>query len=125
VNADTPYRATNAADAADNAADDVVVVVVSAPDAVVAGAIADAVVDEGVAACVNIVAGVTSVYRWKGAVERAQEHLLMIKTTRARYPALQTVVMRLHPYEVPECLALPVAAGLPAYMSWVRDAVSL
>ncbi len=109
---------------AGNRDDDVIVVYVTAPDADVAAAIADAVVGEGVAACVNVVAGVTSVYRWKGQVERAQEQLLLIKTTRARYQALQAVVLRVHPYELPECVAVPVTAGLEGYLAWVRDAIS-
>ena len=99
---------------------DACVILCNAPDADVAGAIARALVDARLAACVNIGAPVRSVYRWKGAVEEAQEVPLMIKTTRARYPAVEAAIRTAHPYEVPEIVAIPVVAGLADYLGWVQ-----
>ena len=88
------------------------------PDPDSARRIADALVDERLAACVNVLPGVQSTYRWEGNVERADEVLLLIKTTRVRLPALQERIKTLHPYELPEVLAVE-AGGLPAYLQWV------
>jgi periplasmic divalent cation tolerance protein len=103
---------------------DALVVLITAPDGAEAARIAELLVGEALCACVNIVPGVTSIYRWKGAVEQSTEVLCLIKTTRDRYPALAARVVQLHPYEVPEVLALPVAAGLDAYLSWMSASVS-
>ena len=88
------------------------------PDPESARHIADALVEERLAACVNVLPGVHSTYRWQGKVERADELLLLIKTTRVRLPALQERIKTLHPYELPEVLAVE-AGGLPAYLQWV------
>lgn len=93
------------------------------PDAASAERIAAALVEEHLAACVTIVPGLRSVYRWQGAIERADEHLLLIKTTADEYPALQARLQTLHPYELPELLAVEAVDGLPAYLQWVADAV--
>jgi periplasmic divalent cation tolerance protein len=76
-------------------------------------------VDERLAACVNMLAGCTSVYRWQGARERAEETILLIKTTRERFPALEQRLRAVHPYELPEIVALSPEAVLPAYAAWV------
>ena len=81
--------------------------------------IAEAVVDERLAACVNIVKGLTSIFRWQGQRETASECLLLIKTRKACYPALEARVRELHPYEVPEIIALSLEAGLKAYLDWM------
>lgn len=81
--------------------------------------IARALVTERLAACVNILSPMTSVYRWKGAVEHEVERQLVIKTTADRVAAVQTRVRELHPYELPELLVLPVADGGAAYLDWV------
>jgi len=87
-------------------------------------AIAKAVVRNRLAACVNLVLGpVQSIYRWKGKVEVAREHLLVIKTTRKRLKALEREVLRLHSYDVPEFLVLPVSAGSVKYLSWLNQSV--
>lgn len=87
--------------------------------------IARAVVERRLAACVNIFPGaVLSIYRWKGKVESAREKLLIIKTSRARLAKLQTEVERLHSYDVPEFIALPIVAGARAYLDWLQGAVS-
>ena len=84
--------------------------------------IARAVVEQRLAACVNILPGaVTSIYRWKGKVESARERLLLIKTSRKRLSKLQASVERLHSYELPEFIALPVAAGSSAYLAWLQE----
>jgi periplasmic divalent cation tolerance protein len=85
-----------------------------------AEAIADRLVEEGRAACVQVLGPMASTYRWRGAVERAEEWLLVAKTTRAAYPAAEALIRQLHPYEVPEITALPVVAGFEAYLAWVR-----
>jgi periplasmic divalent cation tolerance protein len=89
------------------------------PDREVGQRIARALVDEKLAACVNLLPGVHSVYRWQGAVESADEVLLIAKTTATRFAALRDRLAALHPYELPEVIAVDVAAGLPAYLEWV------
>ncbi len=81
--------------------------------------IATALVDERLAACVNLVAPLTSIYRWQGAVERAEETLLVIKTRRALVPRLGARVQELHSYDVPELVVLPIVAGAASYLAWL------
>lgn len=90
------------------------------PDADCAARIARALVDERLAACVNLLPGARSVYRWQGEVEQADEVLLLIKTTSARLDALLARMQALHPYELPEVVAVEVAGGLPAYLDWIE-----
>ena len=100
---------------------DVAVVVLStAPDAETAERLSRSLVDERLAACVSRLPGIKSLYHWEGAVEEAEEVLLVIKTHAARAPELTRRLRELHPYEVPEILVLPVAAGLPGYLEWIR-----
>jgi periplasmic divalent cation tolerance protein len=101
-------------------AGDAVVVLVACPDEETAGAIARALVEERLAACVSATAEVRSVYRWRGAVEDARERLLVVKARADRLDALAARVVELHPYEVPEILALPVARALGPYLEWLR-----
>lgn len=91
------------------------------PDAASARRIADALVGERLAACVNLLPGISSVYRWQGRVERAEEVLLVVKTTRDRLEALTQRVQALHPHELPEVIAVDIAGGLPAYLAWIVD----
>jgi periplasmic divalent cation tolerance protein len=81
--------------------------------------IALAVVEAQLAACVNILPRVQSIYRWQGVVESATEIPLFIKSTAANYPALEKLIAALHPHAVPEIIALPITQGLPAYLNWV------
>jgi len=97
---------------------DTLLVITNLPDRASAETLAKALVDRRAAACVNILAPCRSVYRWKGAVETAEEHPLFAKTTRDRYALLEQVVRELHPYELPEIIAVPLG-GLPAYLEWV------
>lgn len=87
-----------------------------------AGAIARTLVDERLAACVNVLPPMTSTYRWKGAVEQEREQQLVIKTARAGIPALHARLVELHPYELPEFLVLD-AAGSAAYAGWIAENV--
>jgi periplasmic divalent cation tolerance protein len=93
----------------------------SCPDAASAQTLAEAVVGEGLAACVNHLPGIRSTYRWKGEVTTDSEELLLIKTTEARFAALKERILALHPYELPELIAVPVTLGHSAYLDWVRD----
>lgn len=103
---------------------DALVCLCTCPGADVAARIARALVEERLAACVNVLPGVRSVYRWQGAVEEADEVLLVAKTTRAALPALRARLPALHPYELPELVAVEVADGLPAYLRWIADNVA-
>lgn len=99
--------------------EDILIVLTNCPDADTAGRIASLLVEKRLAACVNILAPCSSVYRWEGKVERATEVPLLAKTTRAGYPALEAAIREAHPYELPEIVAVPLSAGLPDYLSWV------
>lgn len=94
-------------------------VMTNLPDLPAAQAMARALVGAKLAACVNILPAVQSIYRWQGAVEEAQEVTLLIKTTQTRFAQLQQAIVAAHPYEVPEVIALPVADGHPPYLHWV------
>ena len=83
-----------------------------------------ALVEGGLAACVNVVPAVTSIYRWKGRLEKQEERLLVIKTRADRFDALREALVALHPYEVPEVLALPVAGGHGPYLDWLDENVN-
>ena len=101
-----------------------IVVLCSCPDGAVAARIAAALVEEGLAACVNRTAGVRSTYSWQGALCDEAEVMLTIKTLSTRYPALEARIRALHPYEVPEIIALPVVAGSTGYLDWVAQGSS-
>ena len=97
----------------------VLVVMVTAPSADKAAEIARALVEERLAACGNVVPQLRSIYRWEGAVQDEAEALLLLKTTRARLEALRARVLSLHPYQVPEVIALPVEGGHAGYLAWI------
>ena len=108
-----------------SAAGKYVVVLVTCGSRAEAQRIARAIVSQRLAACANLLeAPVHSVYRWKRKVESAREFLLLIKTSARRLPALQAEVKRLHSYDVPEFIALPILAGSPAYLRWLAACVS-
>jgi periplasmic divalent cation tolerance protein len=98
---------------------DALLILTNCPDEESANTIALAVVEEKLAACVNILPRVQSIYRWQGAVESASEIPLLIKSTATNYPALEKRIAELHPYDVPEIVALPITHGLPAYLNWL------
>lgn len=91
------------------------------PDLATAETLATRLVEEGLVACVNIVPGMRSVYAWRGAVERSDECLLLMKTVAARFAAIEARVKALHSYELPELIAVPISEGLPEYLQWVTD----
>jgi periplasmic divalent cation tolerance protein len=92
--------------------------------AAAAETLAGALVELRLAACVNLLPGARSVYRWQEAVERADETLLVAKTSQARYAELEAEVRRRHPYELPEIVAVHLASGLPAYLQWIHDSTA-
>lgn len=100
---------------------EVLLVLTNLPDQASAQRLAEALVENRAAACVNMLAGCSSVYRWQGAVETANEVPLLIKTTRAAYPELEKIFRAHHPYELPEIIAVRVDAGLPGYLQWVAQ----
>jgi len=99
------------------------VVLITAPRGKRAEVLAKGLVAERLAACVNVVPGVVSHYRWQGRLHRDAECLLIAKTTGARLPALERWVRTHHPYTVPEVLALPVTAGAKTYLGWLAEQV--
>ena len=100
------------------------VVLCTCPDEASGARIAKTVVGDGLAACVNRVPGVVSTFRWKGEVQEEQEVLLVIKTSRERLESLTGRIRKLHPYELPEVVAVPVTGGLDEYLAWVGESVS-
>jgi len=99
------------------------IVLCTVPDEAAARQIASVLVEERLAACVNIVPGISSVYRWEGAVETADELLLIVKTTAAAYVQLQERICALHPYELPEVIAVALDQGLPDYLAWIKTSL--
>jgi periplasmic divalent cation tolerance protein len=96
-------------------------VLTNLPDRAAAEKLAERLIAERVAACVNILAPCRSVYRWQGAIERAEEHPLLIKTTAERYDALEQSIRAAHPYELPEVIAVSIERGLAPYLDWVKS----
>src|SRR5919108_4385154 len=96
-------------------------VLTNLPDRATAERLADLLIEQQLAACINILAPCRSVYRWKGAVQHDEEHPMLIKTTAERYAALERALREGHPYELPEIIAVPIERGLPAYLQWVAD----
>ena len=97
------------------------VVYCTCPDLTVANSLAETLVNERLAACVNVLPGVLSIYRWEGQIQRDHEVLLIIKTHSAIYPQLETRIAELHPYSVPEIIALPPQAGAATYLRWIME----
>ena len=104
---------------------DTLLVFTNAPDRTVAMRIAQALVEERLAACVNVLGDCTSVYRWNGAIETAAEIPVIIKTRLARYAEVEGAIRRLHPYELPEIVAVPVVHGLSEYREWVAEETAI
>jgi len=99
----------------------VLVILVTAANQKEAAKIANAMVSANLAACANIVPAIQSIYRWKGKIVKGREVLIILKSTKARYPALEQAIKKLHSYETPEIIALSVSAGLDRYLAWVAD----
>ena len=96
-------------------------ILTNCPDETTAERIAQSLVEQRLAACVNRLAAARSTYRWQGAIEQTVEVPLLIKTTRDRYPELEAAIRALHPYSVPEIIAVPIAAGYAPYLRWVDE----
>jgi periplasmic divalent cation tolerance protein len=103
---------------------DTLLVLTNLPDAGAARTLADYLVGQRLAACVNILAPCRSVYRWQGKVEDAEEVPMLIKTTATRYTELEAAIRAQHPYELPEIVAVPISHGLPGYLVWVAAATN-
>jgi periplasmic divalent cation tolerance protein len=103
---------------------ELLVVMCTCPNNTVAAEIATALIEQDLAACVNRITQVKSWYRWKGQLQQDEEVLLMIKTAVARLPELEVAVRKLHPYELPELIALPITGGSAAYLGWLAETVS-
>lgn len=103
---------------------DQILVLTNVPDQTSAINLAEHLVEQGLAACVNILAPCTSIYHWQGKTERAQEIPVLIKTTQQRYMEVESAICKLHPYELPEIIHVPLAGGLPAYLQWVSEETS-
>lgn len=97
------------------------VVFCTCPDQPTAEKIAHALVENQLAACVNILPNLTSIYTWQGRVESADEHLLIIKSSVQAYPTIETTIRSLHPYELPEIIAISINQGLPEYIHWIHS----
>jgi periplasmic divalent cation tolerance protein len=99
-------------------------VLCTCPEGEAARSLAETLVGERLAACVNILPGLTSVYVWQGALESSREALLLIKTERRAYPRLEARLRELHPYELPEIVAVDIERGLPDYLNWISQCLS-
>ncbi len=97
------------------------VVLCTVPTGDIAVQIARELVQHQLAACVNVIPGITSVYRWKGSITTDAEQLLVIKTSSSLMDSLQKAIQELHPYELPEIIAVPIVGGLPAYLAWINE----
>lgn len=100
---------------------DFYVVLVTVPNNKTAKTIAETLVSEGLAKCVNISDGVKSIFRWEGKIEREEELLLIIKTKKTNFPSLMLKVRELHPYTMPEIIALPIVDGSEEYLAWLNS----
>ncbi len=100
---------------------DSLLVVTNLPDRASAEKLASLLIQRRLAACVNLLAPCVSVYRWRGEVQRDEEHPLLIKTAQDRYAALEAAIRANHPYELPEIIAVSIVHGLPAYLQWVES----
>ena len=96
-------------------------ILTTCPGSISAKNIAQELVSEKLAACVNVVPGVNSFFSWVGKVDTANEHMLVIKTTKKSYSALEKRIKKLHPYELPEIIAVPIHTGLTGYLDWISN----
>jgi periplasmic divalent cation tolerance protein len=99
------------------------IVLCTVPDLDTAEEMANILIADNLAACVNIIPGITSVYRWEDRIEQSDELLLLVKSGATAYKALQAKIVDLHPYELPEIIAVPIQDGLPAYLNWLKQSL--
>ena len=126
MNSETLKATVNNADTVNNEIldNEVILVFTNLPNQASAEKLAEFLVSEHLAACVNLLVPCLSVYQWQGKLEKSTEIPLLIKSTRARYNALEAAILKLHPYELPEIIHVPVTGGLPAYLAWVSQQTS-
>ena len=98
-----------------------ILIISNLPDKKSAMALAEALTDQRLAACVNILGACTSVYRWQGTVESTEEIPVLIKTQRQHFERVEQLIKLMHPYELPEVIMVPISGGLPAYLQWISD----
>jgi periplasmic divalent cation tolerance protein len=98
-----------------------ILVFTNVADVSTAQTLAHRLIEQNLAACVNQLPGVQSIYRWQGVIEQASEITLLIKSTQARYEELENAIRNMHPYQLPEIIALPIVAGFPPYLSWIAQ----
>lgn len=104
---------------------DIIIVLCTYPNLESARQIGTALVEAQLAACVNLCPIGESIYRWKGKIQYTQEAIVLIKTTRQAYPRLEALLIKLHPYDIPEIIALPTEQVLPAYAAWIQESVTI
>lgn len=97
-----------------------IITLCTCPDKDTAEKVARLLVEENLAACVNILPNIKSIYSWQGQVETAEEHLLMIKSPQESYQAIETAILSQHPYELPEIIAIPIEHGFSEYINWIH-----
>jgi len=100
------------------------IILCTCPDKNTAKKLAHLLITKKLAACVNILPGLLSIYSWEEQIESVQEHLLLIKTNKDNYQAVETLLFKNHPYEVPEIIAVPIERGLPEYLEWIDSCLS-
>lgn len=100
------------------------IILCTCPDQESAEIIARLLVERNLAACVNIIPGITSIYRWQEQIESAQEHVLLIKSNKNSYQVVESTILQNHPYELPEIIAIPIEQGLPDYLHWIDSCLS-
>jgi len=105
--------------------DQYLIILNTCPDKESAIRVANFLVENRLAACVNIVPGLTSVYHWQGQIESGEECLLLIKSTRSAYDAVESAIRRIHPYELPEVIAVPLTTGFNGYFAWISSNIVL
>jgi len=106
-------------------AKDTITILTTCPDRMTAESIAKLLVERRYAACINLIDGIHSIYRWKDDIESTEETLLIIKTIKQRYPKVETTILENHPYDTPEVIALDIKNGAPSYLSWIMQATEI
>lgn len=101
------------------------IILTTCPDQLQAETLANSLIEAGLAACVNIIPGLTSIYKWKGELTSGTEVQLVIKTHSKRYPEVENHIAALHPYELPEIISVPITNGLPDYLTWIDSATGI
>ena len=108
----------------DNFESEIILVLTNLPDQASAEKLAESLVSQHLAACVNLLAPCVSIYQWQGSLEKSKEIPVLIKSTKIRFSALESAILKLHPYELPEIIHVPVTGGLNAYLAWINQQTS-